>query len=314
MSEPARGDTAEFKIGKRGAQRTVTGKITSTYMSGSNPCVSVTSGGKRYTRLVSSVTITRKAAGPPEASTYRIGHRPGEPAANRGKTYPAQVLTAKEADAIIAACSPRYSTGIRNRALLTLLRRSGLRVSEVLSLRASDIDLDAHSIRLRATKSQKAQTRGFHPAAVMPLLRWIEERQKLGLDVNGTPLFCTTEKDRAGHPLDASYVRKMMRERAQKAGVEKRAHPHGLRHTFAWDCVQAGMLITEISELLGHSSVAVTAIYLKHLTNGDAIRALEAAELAGTAPVAASLEEQVAALTRQVAALTGSRRGTRRAS
>jgi integrase len=301
---PQRGDTVEITVGGKGP---TTGKVTSTYLAGgTSPRVTVVAGGKKYTRLAGRVHVikrggTVKIVRDPAARRLAPAMRkPGEPAPNRGMRFPAGILTPEEADALIAAKSPRRFCGKRNRALLTLLRRSGLRVGEALALRASDIDLDRHSIRLAATKSGKAQTRGFHPAAAMPLMRWMEARAARGLGRKGVPLFCT----HAGGPLSAGYVRQMMKDLAAKAGIEKRVHPHGLRHTFAVDCERSGMTVTQISELLGHSSVAVTARYLAHLSNGEAISALEAAELPGTSPAPASIEDQVAALTGQVAVLT----------
>jgi site-specific recombinase XerD len=64
-----------------------------------------------------------------------------------------------------------------------------------------------------------------------------------------------------------------------KAGIDKRIHPHGLRHTFAVELDASGMSVTAISKLLGHSSIAVTARYLDHLTNAQAVEALEQTEL-----------------------------------
>ena len=71
----------------------------------------------------------------------------------------------------------------------------------------------------------------------------------------------------------------MLHRLAAAAGVEKRVHPHGLRHTFAWELEQAGVPVSVISALLGHSSIAVTARYLNHLTNHQAVSALEAVDL-----------------------------------
>jgi site-specific recombinase XerD len=202
-----------------------------------------------------------------------IGSRKGDPAPNKGGEFPAEPLTPEEAHAIIGACSAVSSTGIRNRALLTLLYRSGLRIGEALALKPSNVNLREHSIRLRKTKSQKAQTRGFHPSATDALARWIETRKRLG--VSNGPLFCTLK----GEPIWPQYVRLLLGRLAAKAGVEKRVHPHGLRHTFAVELERAGTPVTVISKLLGHSSVAVTSRYLDHLTNHQAVSALEAVEL-----------------------------------
>jgi integrase/recombinase XerD len=75
-------------------------------------------------------------------------------------------------------------------------------------------------------------------------------------------------------------VRVLLRRLAAKAGVDKRCHPHGLRHTFAVELEEAGTPVTVISKLLGHSSIAVTARYLDHLTNGQAVDALQGVKLA----------------------------------
>lgn len=201
-----------------------------------------------------------------------IGSVPGQEPGNKGQKYPAEVLTTDEVHAIIAGCSTKAPTGIRNRAMLTLLYRSGLRVSEVLALRPSDVNLDAHTVRVLHGKGNKATTRGFHPSATDALARWLDKRK--GMGVRG-PLFCTL----AGRPLQAQYVRLMLHRLAAAANVEKRVHPHGLRHTFAWELEQAGVPVSVISALLGHSSIAVTARYLNHLTNHQAVSALEAVDL-----------------------------------
>ncbi|SRR6266536_3281257 len=210
----------------------------------------------------------------PESSAGRFGQQPGHPPPNKGRKYPAEPLTAAEVAALAAGCSAAAPTGIRNRALLALLYRSGLRVSEILALRPTDVDLARHSIRLLGTKSGQAQTRGFHPTADDALARWLDTRKALGISGRAR-LFCTLR----GGPLSDDYVRGLLRRLAAGAGIAKRVHPHGLRHTFAVELEQAGTPVTTISKLLGHSSVAVTARYLDHLTNGQAVTALAAASL-----------------------------------
>ena len=79
--------------------------------------------------------------------------------------------------------------------------------------------------------------------------------------------------------MSDDYVRGLLKRLARKAGIEKRVHPHGLRHTFAVELEAAGTPVTTISKLLGHSSVAVTARYLDHLTNSQAVAALGSVEL-----------------------------------
>lgn len=204
-----------------------------------------------------------------------ITNRPVAP--NKGKSYPAEPLTPAEVTAVIGQCSAKAPTGIRNRAMLTLLYRSGLRISELLALRPGDVNLAKHTVRLLDTKSGQAQTRGFHPSADDALGRWLDTRRELaarGGWKNGK-LFCCLD----GEPVSDDYVRVLLRRLAAKAGIDKRVHPHGLRHTFAVELEEAGTPVTVISKLLGHSSIAVTARYLDHLTNGQAVDALQAVTL-----------------------------------
>jgi site-specific recombinase XerD len=191
---------------------------------------------------------------------------------NAGKKYPAEVLTADEVQALMGACSARSASGIRNRALIALLYRSGLRVSEIVALRPADVDLRKHSVRVLHGKGDKATTRGFHPSCDDALARWIDTRKGLGLK-NG-PLFGTL----AGGPVSDQYVRNLLHRLGRQAGIEKRVHPHGLRHTYAVELERAGVPVSQISKLLGHSSIAVTSRYLDHLSNAAAIEALEAVE------------------------------------
>jgi integrase/recombinase XerD len=190
--------------------------------------------------------------------------------ANKGKRHPAEPLTPAEVAALLDQCSIQSATGCRNRAIITLLYRSGLRVSELLALRPSDINLAQHSIRLLDTKTGQPQTRGFHPSADDSLARWLERRRELGH--RSGPLFCTITE---GGPVYDTYVRLMLKRMAAKAGIEKRVHPHGLRHTFAVELDAAGVSLSVISKLLGHHSVPVTAHYLDHLTNRQAVTALQ---------------------------------------
>lgn len=184
---------------------------------------------------------------------------------------PAEPLTPAEAAALIGCCSRTSWTGIRDRAMITVLYRSGLRVSELLDLRLSDLDAAARTLRLRHTKSGRAQTRGYHPGADGALELWLQLRRPMGPG----PLFCT----RDGAAIWPQQVRAVLRRLAARAGIAKPVRPHGLRHTLAVELLRAGEDIAVISKILGHSSIATTARYLDHLTNSAALTRLAAADL-----------------------------------
>jgi site-specific recombinase XerD len=179
---------------------------------------------------------------------------------------PAEVLTGAEVHALLATCSRRAPTGIRDRALITVMYRAGLRVEEVLDLKPSDIDPERGTIRILHAKGDHDRTVSVDDGALAVVQVWLGARAALG--VNGRQkLFCTL----SGGPLSSNQVRQMMKRRAAKAGITKRVHPHGLRHTHAAELVAEGVPVNVIQAQLGHVSLATTDIYLRHIAPSDVI-------------------------------------------
>jgi site-specific recombinase XerD len=190
---------------------------------------------------------------------------------NRGRKLPPEVLTPAEVNALMGACSKRAPTGLRNRALIALLYRSQLRISEALALLPKDLDRRAGTVRVLHGKGNRARTVGLDDGAWAMLELWLQRRKALG--INGSrPLFCTLN----GRPLLPSYCRALFSRLGKKAGVLKRVHAHGLRHTGASELREEGIDIGIISRQLGHSSIATTARYLDHISPGKVIEAMRA--------------------------------------
>lgn len=189
---------------------------------------------------------------------------------NRGQTFPPEVLSRDEVSRLIAACSGG-PIGIRNRALIAVLYRSGLRITETLALLLKDIDLDGGAIRVLHGKGNRSRTVGIDAAACAMVGQWIAVRASLGVPRNST-LFCMAD----GRRLESSYVRVMLPRLGRRAGIEKRVHAHGLRHTHAaelrTECVDIGI----ISKQLGHRSIATTARYLDHVAPLAVVEAMRA--------------------------------------
>lgn len=174
------------------------------------------------------------------------------PHPTRGKLLPPEVLTEREIRALIGACSTRGITGHRNRALLAILWRTGVRISEALELRPHDIDFKNGTVRVRLSKGLKPRTTVLSDLDALPLVeRWLEERGKLQPVGQGAPLLCTLK----GTPTDPSYARHLLPRLASRAGLERRVHPHGLRHTHAADLALAGVPVLAIQHQLGHTSL-----------------------------------------------------------
>ncbi|MBA7518960.1 Tyrosine recombinase XerC [subsurface metagenome] len=195
------------------------------------------------------------------------------------KTYPAEVYTAEEVTRILKAISLRAPSGIRNRAIVIIGYRAGLRLSEVLSLHLKDLDLEECSINVLRGKGRKQRIVGLDPGACAIVQRWVDLWQKLGFK-GSDPLFCTITQGAGnrqtgqlipGQPLKTAYIRGLMKRLGKKAGIDKRVHFHGLRHSFAADMVKEGITIPEIAGSLGHSSIATTSRYLDHIAPQDRI-------------------------------------------
>jgi site-specific recombinase XerD len=141
--------------------------------------------------------------------------RPAKPK----RRYPVEPLTPAEVARLLRQCSTTAPTGIRNRALITVMYRGGLRINEALALRASDVDASWGTIRGVPVDD----------GSMVLIHRWIEERATLP----GELLFCNLD----GAPLSAVYVRNMLHRISREAGLCKRVTPETLRR--AWSAVDA---------------------------------------------------------------------------
>ncbi|MBV8991750.1 MAG: tyrosine-type recombinase/integrase [Solirubrobacterales bacterium] len=194
---------------------------------------------------------------------------PGEPA--RPRRRPPEILTEQEAIALIRACSARASSGIRNRALIAVLWRCGLRIAEALALELRDLDLEASTIRVRHGKGDKSRTVGVDHQTAALLARWLDHRRGLWPGARA-PVFCTLH----GGRVDASYVRHLLPRLARRAGIERRVHAHGLRHTYAAELARERAPINVIRDALGHTSLAVTDRYLRDVAPMHVIETMRA--------------------------------------
>jgi integrase/recombinase XerD len=178
---------------------------------------------------------------------------------------PVEVLTSAEVARLLRQCSTLAPTGIRNRALITVMYRGGLRVDEALELRGADVNPANGTLRVLHGKGDRARTVSIDDGAMAIVQRWMDARAALGL--RHGPLFCTL----AGGKLNDSYVRNMMRRIGAQAGIEKRVHPHGLRHSHAAELAAEGVPVNVIQAQLGHSLLSTTDIYLRHIAPSDVI-------------------------------------------
>ena len=176
------------------------------------------------------------------------------------KRYPIEVLTKTEVQALLHACGKEKWTDRRNHALLVLIWRTGLRFSEALALRPCDVDRERGAIRVLQGKGGRARTVGIDRSGGEQLAAWMQEHAAMGYS-GGHVLFVT----RSGQMLSQGYLRRRIPELGQRAGIHKRVHAHGLRHTHASELRAEGVDIAVIRGQLGHASLLTTVEYLDHL-------------------------------------------------
>jgi len=188
------------------------------------------------------------------------GYRKGEAPANKGVTLPAEPLSPVEVRKLIMACPTRTFCGMRNRAMLTVMYRAGLRCAEALDLFPKDLDPGEGTVRVLHGKGDKLRISAMDPEAFDIVQLWLDRRRKARIP-RRAHLFCTSK----GNRLQASYVRTLLPRLAERVGIDKRVHPHALRHTVAAELMSSGVPLNVIQSFLGHSNVATTSRYLAHI-------------------------------------------------
>jgi site-specific recombinase XerD len=151
------------------------------------------------------------------------------------------------------ACAP----GPRHQAILTTCYAAGLRISEVLQLRPTDIDSRRMVIRVEQGKGQQDRYVMLSPKLLALLRRWWR------VDRSPAWLF---PGDRPGHAISRTAVEKACHTARRRCGIPKPITPHLLRHAFAVHLLEAGVDVRTIQLLLGHRSLATTARYLRIAT------------------------------------------------
>jgi len=184
------------------------------------------------------------------------------------RRFPPEVLTPEEVQRLLDACADSPA-GVRNRALIAVLYRSGLRINEALTLLPKDLDPARGAIRVLHAKGGKSRTVGMDVSGWRLLGAWLVLREQWSVSERA-PVFCM----RAGQPLASSYIRVLLPRLGANAGLVRRIHAHALRHTFAAELRSEGMDIGIVSKQLGHSSIATTARYLDHIAPFAVIEAV----------------------------------------
>ena len=152
-------------------------------------------------------------------------------------------------------------------ALIVLLWRAGLRISEALALQEGDLDRSRGAVLVRRAKGGKRREVGMDRWAWEQLDPWLEIRRQLPIGA----LLCVIHGPTAGRRWEASAARKQLHHAAAEAGVRRRFAPHQLRHAHAVEMAHEGVPLVVIQRQLGHANLAITSIYLQGIDSSEII-------------------------------------------
>lgn len=222
---------------------------------------------EQYVRHLTSqgkslATITRSVASLKSFYTYLLisGFVTSNPAKSiapiKAERKLPQILTSKEVDLFLEQPECSDAKGYRDKAMLELLYATGIRVSELINLDLSNLNLAASVIRCESRGKERLIP--LYPSAVRALTEYVEKvRPQLVEQPDETALFVNLN----GRRMSRQGFWKIIKYYQEKAGIHKEITPHTLRHSFAAHLLENGADLRSIQEMLGHADISSTQIY-----------------------------------------------------
>lgn len=168
-----------------------------------------------------------------------------------------EVLTTDEVDRMERAVDLEKWEGQRNVAIIEVLFSCGLRVSELVNLKLSDLYLDEHFVRV-VGKGRKERLVPISDSAVRQLKYWFADRNLMNIKPGEEDYVFL---NRRGAHLTRTMILIMVKRLGRDAGIQKTISPHTLRHSFATALLEGGADLRAIQAMLGHESIGTTEIY-----------------------------------------------------
>ena len=185
----------------------------------------------------------------------KINPAKGVAAAKVERKYP-QILTSKEVELFLEQPKCVDAKGYRDHAMLELLYATGIRVSELISLNLSDLNLSASLLRCESRGRERVIP--LYHTAVKALQDYVKDiRPQIIADTEEQALFVNMNGER----MSRQGFWKIIKYYQEKAGIEKDITPHTLRHSFAAHLLENGADLRSIQEMLGHADISSTQIY-----------------------------------------------------
>jgi site-specific recombinase XerD len=188
---------------------------------------------------------------------------------NKGMQYPPDPPRPEEI-VLVMRQAGHDRHGLRVWALIAVLWRGGLRISEALALNETDIDQPRGSLLIRHGKGDKRREAGMDQFWFEQLAAWLTHRVSLPPG----PLFCVIDGPIRGRRWAATAARAELRQLAADAGVRRRFAPRQLRHAHAVELAREGVAINIIQRQLGHTDLGTTSTYLQGIDPSEIIDAV----------------------------------------
>ena len=168
-----------------------------------------------------------------------------------------EVLSAAEVDMLEDSIDLSKWEGQRNKAIIEMLFSCGLRVSELVNLKLSDLYIEEEYVRVLG-KGNKERLVPISPKAIKELKLWFIDRNLMQIKPGEIDFVFL---NRRGSHLTRTMILIMIKRQAEAAGIRKTISPHTLRHSFATELLKGGADLRAIQEMLGHESIGTTEIY-----------------------------------------------------
>ena len=179
------------------------------------------------------------------------------------------VLTLEEIDRIEESIDLSKAEGARNRAIIEVLFSCGLRVSELVNMKLSDLYLEDRVLLVRG-KGNKERLVPVSNKAIADLKRWFFDRNLMKIKPGEDDYVFL---NRRGAHLTRTMILIMVKRQAEEAGIKKTISPHTFRHSFATALLQGGADLRSIQAMLGHEKIDTTLVYT-HISNEQLRKAI----------------------------------------
>ena len=179
------------------------------------------------------------------------------------------VLSLEEIDRIEDSIDLSKAEGARNRAIIEVLFSCGLRVSELVNMKLSDLYLEDRVLLVRG-KGNKERLVPVSSKAIVDLKRWFFDRNLMKIKPGEDDYVFL---NRRGAHLTRTMILIMVKRQAEEAGIKKTISPHTFRHSFATALLQGGADLRSIQAMLGHEKIDTTLVYT-HISNEQLRKAI----------------------------------------